>query len=79
MPAHRILTPDADVLGRAAVLNGTLCRLQGYQSDHKLHCLHDCTLYLQALKSGLVLLTRNIADYDFCQRLIPGGKVLFYR
>lgn len=79
MPAHRILTPDADVLGRAAVLNGTLCRLQGYRSDHRLRCLHDCTLYLQALKSGLVLLTRNIADYDFCQRLFPGGKVLFYR
>lgn len=79
MPGHRILTPDADVLGRAAVLNGVLCRLQGYQNDQKLRCLHDCTLYLQASKSGLVLLTRNIADYDFCGQLIPGGKVLFYR
>ncbi|MBZ9761753.1 hypothetical protein LB553_12835 [Mesorhizobium sp. CA8] len=48
MPGHRILTPDADVLGRAAVLNGALCRLQGYRNDQKLRCLHDCTLYLQA-------------------------------
>ncbi|MBZ9994067.1 type II toxin-antitoxin system VapC family toxin [Mesorhizobium sp. BH1-1-4] len=79
MPRHRILTPDADVLGRAAVLNGVLCRLQGYQNDQKLRCLYDCTLYLQASKSGLVLLTRNIADYDFCGQLFPGGKVLFYR
>ncbi|RUX09669.1 DNA-binding protein [Mesorhizobium sp. M8A.F.Ca.ET.059.01.1.1] len=80
MPGHRILTPDADVLGRAAVLNGVLCRLQGYQKGQsRLRCLHDCTLYLQASKSGLVLLTRNIADYDFCGQLVPGGKVLFYR
>ena len=33
MPAHRICTPDADVLGRAALLAGMLSRLQGYARD----------------------------------------------
>src|SRR5206468_11304463 len=29
MPPHRIFTPDTEVLGRAALLSGILCRLQG--------------------------------------------------
>ena len=33
MPPHRMFTPDADVLGHAALLSGILCRLQGY-ADH---------------------------------------------
>ncbi len=79
MPGHRILMPDVDVLGRAAVLNGVICRIQGYTSSQRLRCLQDCTLYLLALKHGLVVLTRNIADYDYCNQLIPSGRVLFYR
>jgi hypothetical protein len=31
MRPHRVFTPDADVLERAALLSGMLCRLQGYQ------------------------------------------------
>ena len=30
IPQHRIFVPDIDVLGRAALLSGILCRLQGY-------------------------------------------------
>lgn len=30
MPPHRIFAPDTEVLGRAALLSGILCRLQGY-------------------------------------------------
>jgi hypothetical protein len=37
MPAHRTFVPDADVLGRAALLSGMLCRLQSYANDRKLH------------------------------------------
>ncbi|TCU14742.1 hypothetical protein [Rhizobium sullae] len=46
MPAHRIFAPDADILGRAALLSGMLCRLQGYQRDARLRALHDCVLFL---------------------------------
>lgn len=79
MRRHRILTPDADVLGRAALLSGVLCRLRGYDKDNKLRALQDCVLFLQALKEGLVLLTANIADFDILAQMMPGARVLFYR
>ena len=79
MPPHRIFAPDIEVLGRAALLSGMLCRLQGYEKDGKLRALQDCVLFLQAQKLGLVVLTANIADYDILLQLIPAGRVLFYR
>jgi predicted nucleic acid-binding protein len=42
MPPYRIFVPDFDVLGRAALLSGILCRLQGYHKDAKLRALQDC-------------------------------------
>lgn len=79
MPPHRIFTPDIEVLGRAALLSGILCRLQGYGNDLKLRALQDSVLFLQAQKLGLVALTRNIADYDILLQLVPAGRALFYR
>jgi hypothetical protein len=79
MPPHRIFTPDAEVLGRAALLSGILCRLQGYEKDGKLRALQDCVLFLQAQKLGLVVLTANVGDYDILLQLIPTGRALFYR
>ncbi|MGO1079137.1 type II toxin-antitoxin system VapC family toxin [Inquilinus sp. CA228] len=79
MPPHRVFAPDPDVLGRAALLSGMLCRLQGYAADHKMRTLHDCTLFLQAQKLGLAVLTANIADFDILLQLIPSGRALLYR
>ena len=79
MPPHRIFAPDIEVLGRAALLSGILCRLQGYAKDGKLHALQDCVLFLQAQKLGLVVLTADVGDYDILLQLIPTGRVLFYR
>lgn len=79
MPPHRIFTPDMEVLGRAALLSGILCRLQGYEKDSTLRALQDCVLFLQARKLGLVVLTANVSDYDILLQLIPTGRVLFYR
>lgn len=79
MPPHRIFAPDAEVLARAALLSGMLCRLQGYEKDGKLGALQDCTLFLQAQKLGLVVLTSNVSDYDILLQLIPAGRALFYR
>lgn len=79
MPDHRVFTPDADILGRAALLAGMLCRLQGYSRDARLKALQDCTLFLQAHKLGLTVLTRNIAEFDCLMQLVPGGRVLLYR
>jgi predicted nucleic acid-binding protein len=79
MPTHRIFAPDTEILGRAALLSGILCRLQGYEKDGKLRALQDCVLFLQAQKLGLVVLTANVGDYDILLQLIPAGRVLFYR
>ena len=79
MPDHRILSPDADVLGRAAILSGMLCRLQGYAKDDRHRAHQDCVLFLQAQKLGFTVLTANIVEFDYLLQLIPGGRVLFYR
>lgn len=79
MPGHRIFTPDADILGRAALLAGILCRLQGYQRDARLRALQDTILFLQAQKLGFSVLTANVSDFDYLLQLIPAGRVLFYR
>ena len=79
MPPHRVIAPDGDVLGRAALLSGILCRLQGYADDRKLRALQDCALFLQAQKLGFTVLTANIGDFDPLLQLLPAGRVLFYR
>ena len=79
IPPHRIFAPDTEILGRAALLSGILCRLQGYEKDGRLRALQDCVLFLQAQKLGLVVLTANVGDYDILLQLIPAGPVLFYR
>jgi len=79
MPPHRIFAPDTEVFGRAALLSGILCRLQGYEKDGKLRALQDCVLFLQAQRLGLVVLTANVGDYDILLQLIPTGRALFYR
>jgi hypothetical protein len=78
MPPHRIFAPDKEVLGRAALLSGILCRVQGYGKDSKLRALQDCVLFLQAQRLGLVVLTANVSDFDILLQLIPAGRVLFY-
>lgn len=79
MPAHRQFVPDSDVMGRAAVYAGILSRTQGYAKDNKMKALHDCTLFLQAEKLGLTLLTANAAEFDAVLQIRPTGNVLFYR
>jgi len=79
MPQHRVFAPDPDVLGRAALLSGMVCRLQGYAAGHKLRALHDCVLLLHAHKLGLALLTANVADFDILLQLLPSARILFYR
>jgi hypothetical protein len=79
MTPHRIFAPDADVLARAALLSGIVCRLQSYTADHRFRALHDCVLLLQAQKLGLALLTANVADFDILLQLLRSGRVLLYR
>jgi len=79
MPAHRLFEPDADILGRGALLAGMLCRLQGYRKDGRLKAQQDCVLFLQALKLGFTVLTANVREFDLLLQLVPTGRALFYR
>jgi hypothetical protein len=79
MPEHRVFTPDAEVLGRAALLAGILARLQGYARAARLKALQDCILFLQARKLGFAVLTANLAEFDLLLQLVPTGRVVFYR
>lgn len=79
MPPHRLFAPDVEILGRAALLSGILCRVQRYGADQKFRALQDCVLFLQAQRLGLTLLTANLSDFDLLLQLLPAGRVLFYR
>ncbi len=79
MPPHRLFEPDAETLGRGALLSGLMCRLQGYQDDARLKALQDCVIFLQAMKLGLTVLTANVREFDLLLQLVPAGRVLFYR
>jgi hypothetical protein len=79
MPDHRVFVPDAEVLGRAALLAGILSRVQGYALDVRLKALKDCILFLQAQKLGCTVLTAKLADFDYLLQLLPTGRVQFYR
>jgi hypothetical protein len=79
MPAHRIFAPDADVLGRAAILSGILSRVQGYSRDDRFRALQDSVLFLQGQKLGCTVLTRNVGDFDCLLQLFPRSSVLLYR
>lgn len=47
MPSHRVIAAELDVLGRASILNGIICRIQGYGDDQRLRGLSGCTIYLR--------------------------------
>jgi predicted nucleic acid-binding protein len=79
MRRHRIFVPDQDVLGRAAMLGGLLCRLQRHTADNRMRALMDATLFLQARKLGLAVVTRNIGDFDLLLQLFPRTTVHLYR
>ena len=78
IPAHRTLQPDREIWLEAAILSGTLARLQNYDKNNRKRVLNDGLLFSTARKHGLTVLTRNILDFDFLQQLEPTGRVLFY-
>jgi predicted nucleic acid-binding protein len=78
-PAHRILAPDRDTWREAGILAGLLARLQQYGKNERRKALNDALIFLTAAKSGCVVLTRNISDFDLLMQLDPRGQVVFYK
>jgi predicted nucleic acid-binding protein len=56
-----------------------IARLRRLTRADRQPLLNDAILYLQAIEQGHTILTRNIADFDALQQLVPEGRTLFYR
>lgn len=56
-----------------------MARLQGYDSAHRRQVLNAALIFCTALKHRCTVLTRNTADFDFLEQLLPSGRVLFYK
>ena len=78
VPSHRLFAPTQDVMLDAAVYAGILCRLRTYAKDRRMKALHDCTLFFQACRLGVTLVSANVIDFDLLQQMRPMGRVLFY-
>ncbi|MGD0631384.1 MAG: PIN domain-containing protein [Terracidiphilus sp.] len=78
-PAHRVLTPDRDTWREAGILAGLLARLQRYGKNEQRKALNDALIFLSAARSGCVVLTRNVSDFDLLMQLDSKGQAVFYR
>jgi predicted nucleic acid-binding protein len=79
IPSHRLAGPSVESVVEAGIVTGVIARLRGLSKADRQPLFNDACLFLQALESGLHLLTRNIADMDFIQQLVPAGRILLYR
>jgi predicted nucleic acid-binding protein len=75
----QISEATAGVSLEAGILCGLLFRLGGFQVGQEVAALSDATIFLYALEQRLTVLTRNYDDFDRMNRIMPGGKVLFYK
>jgi hypothetical protein len=79
IPAHRLDTPSEGVVAEAGILAGLVFRLGGFAPEQELAALNDAIVFLHALDKGLMVLTRNIRDFDLMDQVMGRGHVLFYR
>jgi predicted nucleic acid-binding protein len=79
IPSLRIHAPEAQTVALAGALSGALCRTMGYGGDSRLRAFNDAVIFLQAVRLGLTVVTRNIHDFDLLQQMVPAGRILLYR
>jgi len=78
MAAGKIITPDATTWTTAAVLAGTLARLQGIRPDDRRRRLADALIAVTARAEGCAVLTANRTDFDLIAQLLPGLRAIVY-
>lgn len=79
IPDHRLTGPSVQAVIEAGILTGAIARSRGLAKSDRQPLFNDACMFLQALESGLHLLSRNVADMDFIQQLVPAGRILLYR
>jgi hypothetical protein len=55
-----------------------LARLPRYGKNERRKALNDALVLLTAAKSGCVVMTRNVADFDLLMQLDSRGQAVFY-
>ena len=76
IPPHRLSAPSVRAAGEAGMLAGLAVRAAG--RDAGVALLNDTLLARHAQELGCALLTRNLADFDILQQLMPQAQVIFY-
>jgi predicted nucleic acid-binding protein len=79
IPSLRVHAPEAQTVATAGALSGVLCRTMGYGGDSKLRAFNDAVIYVQAVRQGFTVVTRNVGDFDLLQQMVPAGRILLYR
>lgn len=79
IPDRRILEPSPETQMRGAVLAGAMARVLGYNEAQRKKGLMDAMIAAHASQENLLLITRNVADYDRLSQLDSKLKVAFYR
>jgi len=79
VPGRRIMSVSPDAQARGAILAGVMARELGFTEGQRRKCLMDAMLAAQASQEQLLLITRNVADFDRLSQLAPKLKVAFYR
>lgn len=79
IPAHRLSAPSIQAAAEAGIVAGVIARVRDLPKADRQPFLNDATLFLHALENGSTLLSRNIADMDLIEQVVPTGRVLLYR
>lgn len=79
IPDQRVVKPDADAMIRGAVLAGVMARLFNCKEGERRKALIDAMLASQAAGEGLLLVTRNVADFDRLSQMLPRLRIGLYR
>ena len=76
----RLAQAPADPRGQRRVGFLAAARTEGLlgSKDQTIAALNDKTLFLLAPAHGLVVLTRNLRDFDALAHILPEERVLFY-
>ena len=76
---HRIIPLTHEDTMRGMILSGCVARLLNHQGASRRNLQNDSILAAHAARTGNLLVTRNIADFDRLSQLEPRLKVSFYR